>query len=113
VAELALPAGFVSPTITREFWRANMTETVVDHLVARFRELGVVRMFGVPGGGSSLDLIESAGRACIEFVLCRTETTAAFMAAVSAELTGVPGVVLSTGRFCPSSERVGLSDVVN
>ncbi|MBT8002557.1 MAG: thiamine pyrophosphate-binding protein, partial [Rhodospirillales bacterium] len=72
-----------------------MTETVVDHLVARFRELGVVRMFGVPGGGSSLDLIESAGRAGIEFVLCRTETAAAFMAAVSAELTGVPGVVLT------------------
>ena len=72
-----------------------MTDTVVDRLVARFRTLGVERMFGVPGGGSSLDLIEAAGRVGIDFVLCRTETAAALMAAVSAELTGVPGVVLT------------------
>ena len=72
-----------------------MTDTVVDKLVARFRELGVVRIFGVPGGGSSLDLIEAAGRAGIDFILCRTETAAALMAAVGAELTEVPGVVLT------------------
>ncbi len=72
-----------------------MTETVVERLAARFRTLGVERMFGVPGGGSSLDLIEAAGRAGIDFVLCRTETAAALMAAVGAELTGVPGVVLT------------------
>ncbi len=72
-----------------------MTERVVDRLVARFQALGVKRMFGVPGGGSSLDLIEAAGRAGIEFVLCRTETAAALMAAVGAELTGVPGVVMT------------------
>ena len=70
-----------------------MARTVVDLLVARFRELGVERMFGVPGGGSSLYLIEAAGRVGIDFVLCRTETAAALMAAVSAELTEVPGVV--------------------
>jgi TPP-dependent 2-oxoacid decarboxylase len=35
-------------------------ETVVNHLVARFRTLGIKRMFGVPGGDSSLDLIEAA-----------------------------------------------------
>ncbi len=67
--------------------------TIVDRLAARFRTIGVERMFGVPGGGSSLDLIEAAGRVGICFVLCRTETAAALMAAVSAELTGVPGVV--------------------
>jgi len=72
-----------------------MTKTVVEVLVARFRELGVERMFGVPGGGSSLYLIEAAGRVGIDFVLCRTETAAALMAAVSAELTEVPGVVLT------------------
>lgn len=72
-----------------------MRETVVERLAARFRSLGVVRMFGIPGGGSSLDLIEAAGRLGIDFVLCRTETAAALMAAVSAELTGVPGVVLT------------------
>ena len=72
-----------------------MMETVVDRLAARFRTLGVERMFGVPGGGSSLDLIEATGRVGIDFVLCRTETAAALMAAVGAELTGVPGVVLT------------------
>jgi len=72
-----------------------MTQTLVDKLVARFRTLGVERMFGVPGGGSSLELIEAAGRVGIDFVLCKTETAAALMAAVSAELTGVPGVVLT------------------
>ena len=72
-----------------------MTRTVVELLVARFQELGVERMFGVPGGGSSLYLIEAAGRVGIDFVLCRTETAAALMAAVSAELTEAPGVVLT------------------
>jgi acetolactate synthase-1/2/3 large subunit len=72
-----------------------MTDTVVDKLAARFRELGVERIFGVPGGGSSLDLIEAAGRIGIDFILCRTETAAALMASVGAELTDVPGVVLT------------------
>jgi len=72
-----------------------MTIRVVDALVDRLLALGVARMFGVPGGGSSLDLIEAASRAGIDFILCRTETAAALMAAVTAELTDVPGVVLT------------------
>ncbi len=72
-----------------------MTETIADRLAARFLALGVERMFGVPGGGSSLELIEATGRVGIDFILCRMETAAALMAAVSAELTGVPGVVLT------------------
>jgi hypothetical protein len=34
-------------------------------------------MFGVPGGGSSLDLIEAGAEQRMEFVLARTETAAA------------------------------------
>jgi len=56
---------------------------------------GVKRIFGVPGGGSSLALIDAATRVGIEFILCRTETVAAFMAAVTGELSGIPGVVLT------------------
>lgn len=56
---------------------------------------GVKRIFGVPGGGSSLDLIDAAAQQGIEFILCRTETAAAIMAAVTGELTGIPGVVLT------------------
>ena len=57
--------------------------------------MGVRRIFGIPGGGSSLALIQAAGNADIEFVLTRTETAAAIMAAVTGELTGAPGVLLT------------------
>ena len=68
-----------------------LAATIVDQLEA----VGVRRMFGIPGGGSSLALIEAAGRAGIEFILTRTETAAAIMAAVTGEMTGIPGVVLT------------------
>ena len=70
-------------------------ETLAENVAHTLAAHGVTRMFGVPGGGSSLDLID-AGAACgIEFVLCRTETAAAIMASVTGEITGVPGVVLT------------------
>ena len=71
-------------------------DTTLARAIARaLAARGVRRMFGVPGGGSSLDLIDAGAREGIEFVLCRTETAAAIMAAVTGELTGVPGVVLT------------------
>ncbi len=80
----AVAAAETGPPVT-------LARAVAQTLAAR----GVTRMFGVPGGGSSLDLID-AGSACgIEFVLCRTETAAAIMASVTGEITGVPGVVLT------------------
>ncbi len=69
--------------------------TLAETVVAAFKRRGVERMFGIPGGGSSLDLIDAAGEAGIEFVLTRTETAAALMAAVTGELTATPGVVLT------------------
>ena len=69
----------------------TLAATIVDQLKA----VGVRRMFGIPGGGSSLALIEAAGRAGIEFILTRTETAAAIMAAVTGEISGIPGVVLT------------------
>ena len=59
------------------------------------KQRGIQRIFGVPGGGSSLDLIEAAAEQDIDFVLCRTETGAAIMAAVTGELTGISGIVLT------------------
>jgi len=61
-----------------------------------FRQAGVTRIFGVPGGGSSLDLIEAAKQAGIAFVLARHEMSAVVMAATTAELEGTPGVALCT-----------------
>ena len=69
--------------------------TLAEAMMAAFEARGVKRIFGIPGGGSSLDLIDAAGRRDIDFVLTRGETAAAIMAAVTAELTGAPGVVLT------------------
>ena len=69
----------------------TLAEAVAEELAAR----GVRRMFGIPGGGSNLELIEAAGKRGIDFVLTRSETAAAIMAAVTGELTGVPGVALT------------------
>lgn len=69
--------------------------TIAGALVEALAAFGVKRMFGVPGGGSSLDVIEAGAQRGLDFVLARTETSAAFMAAASAEIMGVPGVVLT------------------
>lgn len=57
---------------------------------------GVRRVFGVPGGGSSLDLIRAFAEQSIDFVLARTETAAVIMAAATAEATGTIGVAIAT-----------------
>ena len=69
----------------------TLAEAIAEELSGR----GVRRMFGIPGGGSNLELIEAAGRRGIDFVLTRSETAAAIMAAVTGELTGAPGVALA------------------
>ncbi|HYB44164.1 MAG TPA: thiamine pyrophosphate-binding protein, partial [Candidatus Methylomirabilis sp.] len=51
---------------------------------------------GVPGGGSNLELVEAARIQGLPFVLCHQEWAACIMAAVTGELTGLPGVALST-----------------
>jgi acetolactate synthase-1/2/3 large subunit len=70
--------------------------TVTEALVARLRARGVTRLFGVPGGECNLDFIAAAEAAGIPFVLTRTETAAAIMACVTGELTGAPGVAMTT-----------------
>jgi len=77
---------------------ANSTSeipTLAVAIAATLSSRGVKRIFGVPGGGSSLDLIDAAAQQDIEFILCRNETAAAIMAAVTGELTGIPGIVLT------------------
>ena len=71
------------------------SNTLADSIVTALANHGVHRMFGIPGGGSSLDLIDAARDQGIDFVLARTEVAAALMAAVTGELTGTPGVVLA------------------
>jgi acetolactate synthase-1/2/3 large subunit len=65
-------------------------------IVSRLREAGVRMLFGVPGGGGNLALIEAAGRAGLPFVLTTTETGGAIAALAQAEVTGRPGACLTT-----------------
>jgi len=67
---------------------------LADELAAVLSAHKVERIFGIPGGGSSLDLIDAAAKVGIPFTLNRTEAAATIMAAVTGELTGAPGAVL-------------------
>ena len=69
---------------------------LVEFLISRLKDRGLPRIFGVPGGGSSMDLIDAARRADIPFVLTRREDSGAIMATVTAWLSGAPGLALAT-----------------
>ena len=70
--------------------------TVAELIVEGLLRAEVPRIFGVPGGGSNLELLEAARARGLPFVLCHQEWAACIMAAVTGELTGRPGAVLST-----------------
>lgn len=89
--------------------------TVAEALLAALARRGTRRIWGVPGGGSSLDVIAAAPRFGIDFILARHEGAAAMAAVAEAELSGAPGAVLTTkgpglanalnGIACASLER--------
>ena len=68
----------------------------LDWLVGRLHRAGTRRMFGVPGGGTSLDLIDAATRQGLEMVLTAREDAAVIMAGVSGVLAEAPGLAFST-----------------
>lgn len=68
--------------------------TLADEIAQALKHHGVTRIFGIPGGGSSLDIMDAAKRADIPFTLARTEAAASIMAAATGELTQAPGAVL-------------------
>ncbi|UPY38491.1 thiamine pyrophosphate-dependent enzyme [Sediminicoccus sp. KRV36] len=70
--------------------------TGAEAMVQSFAEAGMPAIFGVPGGGSSLDLIAAAKVAGIPFLLTRTENGAGIMASALAELTHKPVGLLTT-----------------
>ena len=70
--------------------------TVADYIVASLRRHGTRAIFGVPGGGGNLDLIDAARRTGFPFVLTATETAAAIAALAQAEITRAPGACLTT-----------------
>ena len=46
---------------------ANKINTIAELVVSVFSANGVKRIFGVPGGGSSLDIMEAAAAVGIDF----------------------------------------------
>lgn len=76
---------------------ASAPETVKasDLFVQCLKAEGVTHIFGVPGEENA-DLMLSLMDSGIEFVLCRHEQAAAFMADVYGRLTGQAGVCLAT-----------------
>ncbi|MBL10235.1 MAG: hypothetical protein CL402_06945 [Acidiferrobacteraceae bacterium] len=71
------------------------SRTLAENIADILKDVGIQRIFGVPGGGSSLDIIDAAASNGIEFILCQTECAAAIMASVTGELSGIPGVVIT------------------
>jgi len=72
--------------------QATLAEVLAEALAAN----GVSRIFGVPGGGSSLDIMQAAAGKGIDFVLTRSENAAVMMAAATADLNGTLGAALTT-----------------
>ena len=72
--------------------QATLAEVLAEALAAH----GVSRIFGVPGGGSSLDIMQAAAANGIDFVLTRSENAAVMMAAATADLDGTLGAALTT-----------------
>jgi acetolactate synthase-1/2/3 large subunit len=69
---------------------------IADELIARLRAAGTRAVFGLPGGGGNLDLIDAARRADLPFILTATETGSAIAAIAQAEITGAPGACITT-----------------
>ena len=76
--------------------KTDAVETVVAREVAAaLKRNGVPYLFGILGGGSSIDLVEACREQEIPFVLVQHETSAAMMAVVCGELTDSCGVCVS------------------
>jgi len=85
--------------------------TVGDFLVERLSQWGVTRIFGYPGDG--INGVFGAMRRApdkIEFVQCRHEEMAAFMASAHAKFTGELGVCIATSGPGASHLVTGLYD---
>jgi acetolactate synthase-1/2/3 large subunit len=66
-----------------------------EAIVQKMKQSGVDTAFGIPGGGTSSDLLCNMDDQGMKFVLTQNETTAAIMASVVGEVTGTPGLCVT------------------
>ncbi|WP_415919795.1 thiamine pyrophosphate-dependent enzyme [Tateyamaria sp. SN6-1] len=78
-------------------------------LVECLRNLGATKAFGVPGESylAVLDALHDTG-GTLDFVLCRQEGGAAFMAAAWGKLTGQPGICMVTRGPGATNASIGV-----
>ncbi len=69
--------------------------TTVDVMVEAFKTAGTPFIVGHPGG-ESVEMIEAARQRDMRFILMKQESAAAMLAATWGDITGSPGVCLST-----------------
>jgi acetolactate synthase-1/2/3 large subunit len=69
--------------------------TTVEVLAAAFRDAGTPFIVGHPGG-ESVELMEAARQRQMRFLLMKQEVAGAMLAATWGDLTGSPGICLST-----------------
>ena len=69
--------------------------TVVELISTMLKREGIQYIFGIPGGGATIDLLDAAEKDGIRFVLNTHETASAMMGSAIGELTGKPGVVVT------------------
>ena len=72
-----------------------METTTVEEMAAAFKQMGASFIVGHPGG-ESVELMEAAKARGIWFILMKQEVAGAMLAATLGEITGSPGVCLST-----------------
>lgn len=69
--------------------------SIADTLARQLSLAGVSAVYGLPGG-ENVEVLEALRKRGIDFVLVRNESSACFMAAAAARLTGKPGVAITT-----------------
>jgi len=79
--------------------------TNAEAIAAALADAGIDHAFGLPGGEITV-LIEACRRAGIRFYLTGHEASAAFMADVTGQITGRPGVCMAT--LGPGAVNLGL-----
>jgi acetolactate synthase-1/2/3 large subunit len=66
----------------------------IEQLASEIPGQGITKVFGIPGSGSSLALIDALEKKGVEFVLTHMECSAALMAGAAGKISGKPGVAL-------------------
>ncbi len=70
-------------------------KTVAEYFAEQLRAAGVEQVYGLPGG-ENVVMLEAIRQQGIDFLLVKNESSACFMAATEARLTGKIGVALTT-----------------